>query len=409
MKYIWLRLIVLVGIMSLLTACGESSALDTSRDMLSVDTQTIKVDNSSSEEMQSEVNSTESNDKEESIITTPQEKYDIAKALMKHGDLSAALETFNEISQDMDVSEEVKICSEYAPYVGFWKAEEYDNGYEVASNYLIYVRIPIDIDAEEKKLDIAQVAYCGVNENNMLFSYYDELHEMTLDGLVASKTYEPGYKKVSTFNLSTGVYHHDYWSAGSEKNVPADGLFVKEDDSVYISTSHFFYPDTVIATIDSVIDGVQYAGESSEDDTKIYYYYLSSHNEDDHLAVKRLEDYKVYLSMNNELYDDTNEILVKDDVFKCEVTMTILQDESGRFAKDDYLLCVSVSEEKNNVEKIDPAIGMTAEEVIMSTWGEPEKNNVTETSGHKHEQWVYSGGRYIYFEDGIVTAIQWSE
>lgn len=56
--------------------------------------------------------------------------------------------------------------------------------------------------------------------------------------------------------------------------------------------------------------------------------------------------------------------------------------------------------------KLEPSIGMTAEEVCNSTWGEPNKINKTTTEYGTSEQWVYGGGRYIYLDDGIVTAIQ---
>ena len=50
-------------------------------------------------------------------------------------------------------------------------------------------------------------------------------------------------------------------------------------------------------------------------------------------------------------------------------------------------------------------IGMTKNECIMS-WGEPESINPTITSNGKSEQWVYSNSQYLYFENGILTAIQ---
>lgn len=56
-------------------------------------------------------------------------------------------------------------------------------------------------------------------------------------------------------------------------------------------------------------------------------------------------------------------------------------------------------------EKVEPTIGMTEDEVLSSTWGTPEKRNVTTTTGGTREQWVYDNG-YIYFTDGIVTSIQ---
>lgn len=58
------------------------------------------------------------------------------------------------------------------------------------------------------------------------------------------------------------------------------------------------------------------------------------------------------------------------------------------------------------VQKKKPEIGMTELEVIQTTWGAPEKKNTTTTSGGTSEQWVYSNNRYVYLDNGIVTAIQ---
>lgn len=49
--------------------------------------------------------------------------------------------------------------------------------------------------------------------------------------------------------------------------------------------------------------------------------------------------------------------------------------------------------------------GMTKEQCRLS-WGNPEKVNVTTASFGTHEQWVYYGDRYLYFENGKLTAIQ---
>lgn len=56
--------------------------------------------------------------------------------------------------------------------------------------------------------------------------------------------------------------------------------------------------------------------------------------------------------------------------------------------------------------KTDPQIGMTADEVKKSSWGEPYDVNRTTTAYGIHEQWCYHNNRYIYLDDGIVTAIQ---
>jgi hypothetical protein len=61
----------------------------------------------------------------------------------------------------------------------------------------------------------------------------------------------------------------------------------------------------------------------------------------------------------------------------------------------------------NNFEKIlkgEVVIGMTNEMCLLS-WGNPEKINETITTNSKSEQWVY-GKNYLYFDNGILTAIQ---
>lgn len=53
-----------------------------------------------------------------------------------------------------------------------------------------------------------------------------------------------------------------------------------------------------------------------------------------------------------------------------------------------------------------PRIGMTPTEAVGSTWGEPEKINKTTTANNVTEQWIYASNRYLYFDNGVLTAIQ---
>lgn len=50
-------------------------------------------------------------------------------------------------------------------------------------------------------------------------------------------------------------------------------------------------------------------------------------------------------------------------------------------------------------------IGMTSQQVIKS-WGPPEQRNRTVNSNRTHEQWVYPGNRYLYFDNDIMTSFQ---
>lgn len=49
--------------------------------------------------------------------------------------------------------------------------------------------------------------------------------------------------------------------------------------------------------------------------------------------------------------------------------------------------------------------GMTTEQ-CRAAWGRPRDINRTTGSYGVHEQWVYDGYNYLYFEDGILTTIQ---
>ena len=52
-------------------------------------------------------------------------------------------------------------------------------------------------------------------------------------------------------------------------------------------------------------------------------------------------------------------------------------------------------------------IGMTADQA-REAWGPPQSMNTTVTKSGRSEQWVYGVGQYLYFENGVLTAIQQS-
>lgn len=65
-----------------------------------------------------------------------------------------------------------------------------------------------------------------------------------------------------------------------------------------------------------------------------------------------------------------------------------------------------IAEEKARKKREGVRIGMTKQDVLDSSWGKPNYINKTTTKYGVHEQWVYGGGNYLYFDDGILTAIQ---
>ena len=51
-------------------------------------------------------------------------------------------------------------------------------------------------------------------------------------------------------------------------------------------------------------------------------------------------------------------------------------------------------------------IGSTQHDIVKNGWGYPSGINKTTTANGVREQWVYGERRYLYFENGVLTAIQ---
>jgi hypothetical protein len=54
------------------------------------------------------------------------------------------------------------------------------------------------------------------------------------------------------------------------------------------------------------------------------------------------------------------------------------------------------------------SLGMSKEDVLASSWGHPKSINRSVYSFGVREQWVYGGGNYLYFKDGVLDSIQTS-
>jgi hypothetical protein len=66
-----------------------------------------------------------------------------------------------------------------------------------------------------------------------------------------------------------------------------------------------------------------------------------------------------------------------------------------------------IKREEERKAKPGASLGMTSAQVINETsWGRPEHVNSTVTAHGAHEQWVYPGYEFLYFEDGRLVAMQ---
>lgn len=60
---------------------------------------------------------------------------------------------------------------------------------------------------------------------------------------------------------------------------------------------------------------------------------------------------------------------------------------------------------KAEKKKLGVAVGMSKDDVLASSWGRPNSINRTTGTWGVHEQWVYGGHNYLFFENGVLTTI----
>lgn len=82
------------------------------------------------------------------------------------------------------------------------------------------------------------------------------------------------------------------------------------------------------------------------------------------------------------------------------------EQEEQRLAKEKELKKALIAAEKESKRKGGVRIGMSAKQVRASNWGAPNSINSTVTAHGVDEQWVYGTRSYLYFHNGVLTAIQ---
>ncbi|TDK63540.1 hypothetical protein [Sapientia aquatica] len=137
-------------------------------------------------------------------------------------------------------------------------------------------------------------------------------------------------------------------------------------------------------------------------------------------------DIKVGGTFNNVGLDFANRQLAKynsDQLASCDVEIAKYQELKASQEKEKAELEVKAEEkavaDNAEMDKYEAArakraslpgvkLGMSEKQVINKTsWGAPTDVNTTITASGKREQWVYGEhGGYLYFTNGILTAIQ---
>lgn len=195
------------------------------------------------------------------------------------------------------------------------------------------------------------------------YSYYTKNNvTVNLDDLKELRDFQNDYTEIESSSPWVGTWENSYFAYPQRTT-----KIYSKDDSLYLCV--FVDDDQVPISI------AEYPGDSA---TRIYDF-----NEYGDLVLKSYNELQIP-SYNSET-----------DLYG---TYTFVRVGSGLEAPTQMTI--------NNNSRKEPSIGMTADEVKLSTWGKPTTINRTTTEYGVSEQWVYGTKGYIYLENGIVTAIQ---
>lgn len=173
----------------------------------------------------------------------------------------------------------------------------------------------------------------------------------------------------------------------------SDKEILAQVDSTIIQKYNELFPEmtekTCVVAIQDYYNSAEY-DRTIEDKYKILKRFIEVKYKDnvelqnklESILKTKIEDYKKYEREESKQYIDKYNLNVQNEIDKINVNAGI---------------------------KPEPSIGMTKEEILFSSWGSPVEKNILDSNSGTSEQWVYSLDKYIYFEDGLVTAIQKSE
>ncbi|MFT5875115.1 MAG: hypothetical protein ACI8WT_004096 [Clostridium sp.] len=123
-------------------------------------------------------------------------------------------------------------------------------------------------------------------------------------------------------------------------------------------------------------------------------------NEKNYITIERLSNVSKILStnfislekekieINNKLSEYKNKKQIEDDEIekKAKVEAEVQAEEELKYSP--------------------PYVGMTEADLRKCEWGQPDDVNTTTTAYGTSKQYCYSGYKYVYVEDGVVTSIQ---
>lgn len=251
----------------------------------------------------------------------------------------------------------------------------------------------------------------------------EELKLQEMDKLLAGEKYDEFLDEFQSVD-SESTYLYEFKNLGADF---IDALIVNNNQKFIDSNFETLISNTILRTTDrnKIIDikinellaEMEKMIRNNEIDNAVRYYETNKIIQED-TEGNVLYNYALYLQKGESSYVASSELATVvnptyDGRMNKEISNAVMDEGYAEipisFVEWEAKYNVNkreIKQQEVDSQKVNPSIGMTAEEVKDSTWGEPKDINRTTTEYGTSEQWVYPNYKYIYLDDGIVTTIQ---
>lgn len=262
-------------------------------------------------------------------LLSKEDMHDLAERYMRDGELDKALDLYNQVKKDYDVSKEIELCEKYAEYVGYWESNNFTTSTsEKTWDQNILLFIPIDPDTG----DVVLVGYSVSQDGYYKYRGMNpDFYKLTVSDMQATGEAQ---KHETVFDLSTGHLHSDY--KGDTNGIHGydydmhkiDGDAIKNADKQSVILCN----GLMINAPDSSVDGILYGDGVDEPGKEHYYYSISNYWKG--LATMRFNAYAADLEKYADVYGYKVEQLgdhcsLYDENGDEVVTMEVIEDMIG--------------------------------------------------------------------------------
>lgn len=284
------------------------------------------------------------------------------------------------------------------------RIEKYNNDlsicYEVIKNDSDFKKFTSIIEEHTEETEFSSEAY------KKLYQAIDERIENIKNGNDDEKLVSM-IETIKDKNLSNQTICNKYLKANGYSNINKANKYIQEQK--YIEAYNLY--DTVIKDNKDINKEITDLATNKQNEIKeqmlqqvIAQGQEKINNKDYSSAQTLLEKYKdlgnqTIIDMYNNATNEVNRI-------EAEKKAQEEAERKARAKKEAEERARREAEEKARKKREGVTIGMTKQDVLDSSWGKPKYINTTTTRYGVREQWVYGGGNYLYFENGILTSIQ---